>query len=192
MKIPSGAAGKAGSRSRGASKRMRMQDYVPYQLAIVSSRLSRALETVFGAEHGLSRPEWRALALASEAESCLASDLVAWSGMDAVAVHRAVKRLEEMGLVERTAGTEDRRARPLRVTEQGRRVYSAVVPHALALERQLLEALGDEEGEVLRQALRKLMQVSFPPDWPSRAARAGNRRRPIFTISCFPADSAAT
>lgn len=154
--------GRSASR-KTVAKSMQMQDYVPYQLAILSSRLSSALETVFGAAHHLARPEWRALALASEVESCRASDLVTWSGMDHVAIHRAVKRLEEMGLIERTSPADDKRARPLRVTPKGMQVYLAVVPYALELERQLLGALDKEEAAVFKRVLGKLMQASFSP-----------------------------
>lgn len=138
-----------------------MDEYVPYQLAILSSRLSRSLEEVFGREHGLTRPEWRVLALASEVESCRASELVIRSGMDAVAIHRAIKRLDEKGLIERSPADADKRARPLRVTEQGRAVYEAVIPHALELEQRLLSSLDERDAENFRAALRQLMSADF-------------------------------
>lgn len=146
---------------RAATKRLRMQEYVPYQLAILSSRLSHALEEVFGEDHGLTRTEWRVLALASEVESCRASDLVVWSGVDAVAIHRAIKHLEELGLVERTSAEHDKRARPLRLTLRGMEVYLSIVPNAAALERRLLANLNKEDAAVFRRVLKQLMCAHY-------------------------------
>jgi len=77
----------------------------------------------------------------SEVESCRASDLVLWSGVDAVAIHRAIKRLEELVRVERTSADDDKRARPLGLTDKGLNLYLSVVPHAEALGRRLLANL---------------------------------------------------
>jgi DNA-binding MarR family transcriptional regulator len=146
---------------------MVMSSYVPYQLAIISSRLSRALEDAYGKRHQLSRSEWRTLALLAESVSCFATDLVTHSGMDAVAVHRAVKKLEGMGLVARESSDQDRRAKPLTLTVEGQKVYEDVVPHALALEIQLLRSLGTQERAALVSALGKLMEMDFDADGSS-------------------------
>ena len=140
---------------------MVMSSYLPYQLAIISNRLSRALEDTYGKRHQLSRPEWRTLALLAESASCFASDLVVHSGMDAVAVHRAVKKLESLGLRARENNAQDRRSNPLTLTVDGQKVYEDVVPHALALENQLLESLGKQERAALVSALGKLMAMDF-------------------------------
>jgi DNA-binding MarR family transcriptional regulator len=136
---------------------MVMGSYLPYQLAIISNRLSRALEDAYGKRHQLSRSEWRTLALLAESDNCFASDLVMHSGMDAVAVHRAVKKLESMGLLARESNDQDRRSKPLTLTVEGQQVYEDVVPHALALENQLLQSLGTQERTALVSALGKLM-----------------------------------
>jgi DNA-binding MarR family transcriptional regulator len=89
-----------------------MDHYVPYQLALLSSRLAAELESVYRELYGLSRTEWRALALIGETEGCAAAALVERSTMDVVAVHRAVKRLLELGFVERDTAAHDRRLKP--------------------------------------------------------------------------------
>lgn len=146
---------------QAAPLRLRMQDYVPYQLAIVSSRLSRSLEEVFSADYGLTRTEWRVLALSSEHANCRASDLVVWSGVDAVAIHRAIKHLEEMKLVERTSAEDDKRARPLRLTNKGMDVYQSIVPNAVALERRLLANLDKKDAAVFKRVMKQLLAATF-------------------------------
>ena len=145
---------------KGDLATLALEAYVPYQLAMLSSRLSRALEAVYGGRYGLARTEWRALALASEVPSCSASDLVERSGLDVVAIHRAVKNLEALGFVTRQSVEHDKRLRVLKVTPAGRQVYEAVVPHAVALQARLLGHLDQKEALALTSALTKLM--SFP------------------------------
>lgn len=142
-----------------------MDDYVPYQLAQVSSRLSLALEVVYQRMYGLARTEWRTMALVGETTSCAAATLVERSGMDAVAVHRAVKRLESLGYLMRESVEHDKRVKALRLTPQGQVAYEAVVPYALALQRHVLATLSADESDGLKRALVKLMTMDFEPSF---------------------------
>lgn len=144
-------------RGDGVRVPLTMDDYVPYQLALLSSRLSRELEAVYGESPGLSRTEWRTLALVGEFGESAATAVVERSGMDAVAVHRAVKRLEETGLIQRVSSSADKRLKPLRLTPAGAASYQAIVPHALDLERRLLARLLPDEVRILRKVLAKLL-----------------------------------
>jgi len=137
-----------------------MDHYVPYQLALLSSRLAAELESVYRELYGLSRTEWRTLALIGETEGCAATTLVERSTMDVVAVHRAVKRLVQLGFVERDTAAHDRRLKPLGLTEAGRAAYEAVIPHASSLERKLLSRLSSEDRKSLRRVLTALLNQS--------------------------------
>ncbi len=83
------------------------------------------------------------------------------SGMDAVAVHRAVKNLEKKGLVERTDSPTDKRAKYLSLTKTGKVIFIDVSPYAQALQKNMLSALSAEESSSLVVALEKLMRVDF-------------------------------
>lgn len=133
-----------------------MEHYVPYQLAQLSSRLSRALEAVCKRKFDLSRTEWRVLALVGQSDTCAASDLVERSVMDAVAVHRAVKRLESLGHLCREESAHDLRVRPLSLTAQGREVYRTIVPYAVELEERLLAGLSPAKAQQFRDTLLQL------------------------------------
>ncbi len=135
--------------------------YVPYQFALISRRLSEALASVYGKQHGLSRTEWRTLALLDERKQTTAAELVLMSGMDAVAVHRAVKNLEKQGLVERTDSPLDKRAKFLSLTATGEEIFINVSPYAQALQENMLGFLSAEESSSLVIALDKLMRVDF-------------------------------
>lgn len=136
---------------------LQLDDYVPYQFAILSSRLSRALVESYKDRYSLSRTEWRTMVLVAEMPDCASTSLVRRSGMDAVAVHRAVLKLEASGYLARESVPDDRRLKRLRLTPAGRRVYDDIVPLAQRLERQLLEALEPDEIRSLQRALSRLM-----------------------------------
>jgi DNA-binding MarR family transcriptional regulator len=129
---------------------------VPYQLALLSSRLSLALEVVCKRKFDISRTEWRVLALVGQSDECAASDLVERSVMDAVAVHRAVKRLEALGYLCRSESQHDLRVRPLSLTPAGREVYGTVIPYAIELEEQLLGSLPRAKAQQFRETLAQL------------------------------------
>lgn len=133
-----------------------LSSYLPYQLSIVSSRLSRALEQAISQDTGLSRHEWRILALMRESGTCLAAELVNRSSLDAVAVHRAVKRLQELSLIEKSNDSRDKRSRPLTLTQAGIDKYMQVVPHAIELQNRLLATLGAREAKAFADTMDKL------------------------------------
>ena len=82
------------------------------------------------------------------------------AAMDKVSVSRAVRSLEERGLVERENHAADRRSRMLHLTADGRRVYDEIAPVALAQEAALLAEFSDTEIEILAGLLDRLRQRS--------------------------------
>ena len=167
-----------------AAERLLMEHYVPYQLALLSSRLSLALERVCKRKFDISRTEWRVLALVGQVDSCAASELVERSVMDAVAIHRAVKRLESLGYLQRSESDRDMRVRPLSLTSSGRKVYQTIVPYAVELEGKLLQGLPPALAASFKEALQHLaaMDADFGfPDAPGmhgHAAVTGSVRHP--------------
>lgn len=132
-------------------------EFVPYQFALLSSRLSRSLAEAC-ASFNLSLSEWRLLAIIASGNSLSASDVSDRSAMDAVAVHRAVKSLLERRYISRIPVEGDRRMKQLRLTPHGRNAYDAIVPAATALERDLLAALSPAEAMAIRRMLRRLVE----------------------------------
>ncbi len=127
-----------------------------------------ALESVYGKQHGLSRTEWRTLALLHEVQQTTATELVLMAGMDAVAVHRAVKNLEKQDLVQRTDFPNDKRAKYLSLTTAGEAIFTKVVPDALSLEVNMHSYLSSEESSALVTILAKLMRAEFSAIQPDR------------------------
>jgi DNA-binding MarR family transcriptional regulator len=132
-----------------------LADFLPYRIValghLISSRLSRAYDA-----ENLTIPEWRVLAVISQADAMAARDVVALSPMDKMAVSRAVASLEAKGLVNRDADARDRRVYTLALSPEGRAMFSRVARLAKIYEERLLAVLSDEERAAFKKALSQL------------------------------------
>lgn len=142
-----------------AGEALDLDGFLLYQLAMVSRRLAEALEAYYGPRHGLSRPQWRMLALIGHQRDCTAAELVRRASLDAVAVHRAVQQLIDAGLAVRRQSERDGRIKPLRLSAKGRRVHDDIVPVARAIEARALALLPQGEALALTTALGRLMTM---------------------------------
>jgi DNA-binding MarR family transcriptional regulator len=71
-------------------------------------------------------------------------------------VSRAVSVLVERGLVRRESNPQDGREDLLALTQEGRAVYEALAPEALAFERELLAPLSAAERDTLFALIARL------------------------------------
>lgn len=72
---------------------------------------------------------------------------------DKATIGGVIDRLEQKGLVTRSISARDRRAREVKLTKNGHRTYSNVLPIVSALQEEILGALNKEEqSEFLRLA----------------------------------------
>ncbi len=127
--------------------------FLPYQLSIASNAVSSLIAEQYRNRFGLKIPEWRVMAVLGDAGSATQRDLAAATVMDKVAVNRAVKVLEERGLVGRVPNPGDGRSHLLELTQEGRAIHAEVMPLALAIERQLFDGLAAGEEQTLRRLL---------------------------------------
>lgn len=129
--------------------------FLPYQLAVAASRVSRAFAERYRAEFGLTVPEWRVLAHLAQSASVSVRDIHARVDMDKSKVSRAAARLEKAGLIEKRANPEDRRLLDMRLTSKGRDLMARIMPIADAFQANLLATLA-EDAPAFRAALARL------------------------------------
>ena len=139
---------------------LRLQDFLPYRLAVTSNLVSRLVARAYQDQFGVTIWEWRVIAILGEGMPLTAQALSDSAAMDKVSVSRAVRTLEERGLVERENNAADRRSRLLHLTDAGRRVYEEITPVALGQEAALLSEFSDREIEVLASLLDRLRRHS--------------------------------
>jgi len=79
---------------------------------------------------------------------------------DRTTITGVVDRLVQKGLIERRASSRDRRARELRLTDQGRRTLRAMTPAVESAQRTMLRGLTAREAEEFLRLLRKAIAAA--------------------------------
>jgi DNA-binding MarR family transcriptional regulator len=131
-----------------------LADFTPYRIAVLAKAMSEQLGAAYESE-GLTIPEWRVLAVVSQAPSVAARDVVARTPMDKMAVSRAVASLEAKGLIVRGPAA-DRRVSALALSDNGRAVFNRVSSIALDYEAALFGGLAPGERRAFYACLAKL------------------------------------
>ncbi|MDX1459951.1 MAG: MarR family winged helix-turn-helix transcriptional regulator [Xanthomonadales bacterium] len=136
-----------------------LEQFLPYRLSLLSNTISEGIARTYRREFGLSVTEWRVLAVLGRFPGLTASDIRSRTAMDKVAISRAVRGLQDRGLVERSEHRQDRRRQLLWLSDpQGKELFAQVVPRALEYEQRLLEALKPGDAVQLGRLLERLQQ----------------------------------
>lgn len=141
------------------TKEFNLSDFLPYRLAVLSSRISKELSKVYGKQYGLSTPEWRVLAHLAGREKMSVREIRDHVDLEKPNVSRAVSKLETAGLVVKSTCGRDNRLVEIELTEKGLDVFNGIVPEALAFEAALLDALSQPEQEQLQVLMTRLQSV---------------------------------
>jgi len=138
------------------SSALDLEQFLPYRLSVLSNRVSNAIAREYSARFGLSIPEWRVMAVLGGTSGLSAREVCSRTEMDKVQVSRAVANLMRERRVQRQTDDADARVSRLSLSTKGRAIYDEIVPLALHLEAQFLEALSPEECAVFDRLLAKL------------------------------------
>jgi DNA-binding MarR family transcriptional regulator len=133
-----------------------LEAFLPYRLSVLSNTVSSRIAKSYAARFSLTVPEWRVMAVLGRFPGLTAAEVTERTAMDKVQVSRAVARLLRTKRIERRVVDDDRRARHLFLTGEGRAVYSEIVPLALDYERRLAASLNAGERGQLEKLLLKL------------------------------------
>ncbi|MBR9765011.1 MAG: MarR family transcriptional regulator [Rhodobacteraceae bacterium] len=145
----------------GDTSPYRLHDSLGYWLSITARLQERRLDEKLR-EIGLTRITWcLLLGLANEGLT-QPSELADFVGIDRTATSRALRQLEQAGLLSRSSGTGDRRTRQITLTEDGREAVRVGTPFARANGKVMAERLSEGEDAELRRLLRKLTEGEAP------------------------------
>jgi DNA-binding MarR family transcriptional regulator len=152
---------------RSPKTTLRLRDFLPYRLSVLSNTVSRKIADMYDREFGLSVWQWRVMAVLGENAGITATEIGQVTAMDKVAVSRAVSGLIDSGHVARKASLDDGRRSILSLTIKGKGVYDKIVPIALDAERDLVATLSTAEREQLACLMEKLARTAEPdrPLW---------------------------
>lgn len=124
-------------------------------------------DEVMACGHDLTPVQYAALLAIRDRPGVDQVTLAGLIAFDRTTITGVIDRLERKGLVMRTTSVTDRRARELRMTEDGLRVLSEIQPAVDAAQRHMLSGLTSAEAEqfmaLLRKAINALNERSRAP-----------------------------
>src|ERR1700683_4434202 len=85
---------------------LKLEQFIPYQLNVVSSLVSQALSRVYAQRYGIGVPEWRVLVTLGQYQMMTAKAIGAHTHMHKTKVSRAVAILEKSRLLGRRPNRE--------------------------------------------------------------------------------------
>ena len=149
---PIGAQGCAGS----AQGRIALESFLPYQLSVIASRVSRGLARLYAVRFDLTVPEWRIMTVLGRFPGISANEVCELTAMDKVRVSRGVARLLQFERIRRVSDPSDRRRSKLYLSDAGQTVYEQIIPVAHAYEDKLMAGLDENEVRTLENLLGKI------------------------------------
>ena len=129
---------------------------MPYRLSYSANLVSEAIAQQYSVIFNLTIPEWRVVAHIAEQSGITQQEIGLRTRMDKVTVSRATIALTARGFVARSKNLDDRRSRLLSLTPAGRRLYAAIAPKALELERAVFGQFSAAEMAALRRFLQRI------------------------------------
>lgn len=150
------ADGASDRAAESAGAVLRLPSYLPYRLSVVSNKASGLIAQAYQVRFGLTIQEWRIIAVLGAGPALTAQAVCEATAMDKVTVSRAIRKLDQRGLVKRRRNSADGRASDVTLTEDGESIYAEVAPLALRYEEAMVAGLTKAERDQLMGLLEKL------------------------------------
>lgn len=138
-----------------------LEAFIPYRLNRAAETVSLGFARVYRKRHGLTRPEWRVLALLGAYGSMTATEIARRSTMHKTKVSRAVAALEERRWLRREEDEIDRRLEHLELTRAGAEIHRELTGLAEDYARAFAERLGPEGLAALERGLAAV-EAAYP------------------------------
>ena len=111
-------------------EKLELDAFIPYQMMVVASRMSRQFSTLYRQKFGISVPEWRVVAHLSQSGTVSVREIQKRVDMEKSKVSRAATRLQNLGYVAKSANPTDGRLVALTLTKKGKEMMAELIPLA--------------------------------------------------------------
>ena len=132
-----------------------LDGFLPYQFAVLASRMSREFSKLYRQKFDISIPEWRVVAHLAQSGTVSVREIHARVDMDKSKVSRAATRLTDNGYITKKPDPDDGRLVALSLTPKGQDMIAQIVPMARAYESEVLKSLSEPNS--LHAALAELL-----------------------------------
>ena len=136
----------------------RLEEFLPYRLAVASEIVSRLIFRQYFGRLGLGIPEWRLIAAVGQYGVLSPTTAGERTSMDKVKVSRAAATLVARGVLRQSPDPNDGRGRLLRLTRKGASMYASFAPLSQEIESLLAQSITRTEWNALQKALTKLTE----------------------------------
>lgn len=134
-------------------KLLNIQEFLPYQLVSLSTKVSNDFAQVYEQQGQLTQPQWRTLSHTIHHQGITARAICDLANMDKSTVSRAIKQLQQRGLVALSENSQDKRAKLVVATAEGMELYRLLTPLARQWETLLLDCFTTEQKAQFAQLL---------------------------------------
>lgn len=138
---------------------MELNDFIPYQLSILSLKISKGIAEHYQDQFGINVSEWRVLVILYKNPDITAKKIAQLSQMDKVRISRTVKSLVAKDYVEQKPHPLDARAKNYELNKRGKYLMRAVIPDALRYEENLMSQLSSDERQQLQHLIGKFKRI---------------------------------
>jgi DNA-binding MarR family transcriptional regulator len=137
---------------------LKLEEFLPYRLNVVSSLTSQALSSIYAQRYRIGVPEWRVLVTLGQYGVMTGKAIGAHSHMHKTKVSRAVALLERRKLVARRANRADMREAFLSLTPAGRAIYQDLAPIAQEFVARLAKDIDTADRAAFERVLTQLIE----------------------------------
>ena len=120
----------------------KLANFLPYQLSILASRISKDFSKEYISRFSLSNAEWRIIAhLSQESEPISIREIYKKVDLEKSKVSRAVSRLAERNLLSKKINKSDKRLIDLKITRAGSDIIKEMTAIAIKFEAKFLQQI---------------------------------------------------
>ena len=120
----------------------KLANFLPYQLSILASRISKDFSKEYISRFSLSNAEWRIIAhLSQETEPISIREIYKKVDLEKSKVSRAVSRLAERNLLSKKINKSDKRLIDLKITRAGSDIIKEMTAIAIKFEAKFLQQI---------------------------------------------------
>lgn len=139
------------------NQRLTLDRFAPYRLSILSNQVSTAIATAYRDRFALSVTEWRIMAVLGEMPGVSGEDVSQKTHIEKSMLSRAIQKLLNRHLVQRSVDPNDRRKHVLTLSALGEEIYQQIVPLSLTYEKKLLSCFNTQEQQIFSDLVDRLL-----------------------------------
>ncbi|AZG09345.1 MarR family transcriptional regulator [Pigmentiphaga sp. H8] len=136
------------------------EELLNYRIARLLSVSGALVIRLCEGRYGISRREWRLIAMLADYGTLAPSELAERAHTDRPLVSRAISDLVAKGLVSRVGRSSDRHRVAIELTDKGRALHAELFPITADINGRILQALGPERIRELDDMLNVLTRTA--------------------------------